>query len=68
VDDMVKLIELLINAVITNKRKMLVQRLNQNGMQQVSPLYPRVHGYDAAGEQTEPKSSDKLSVRNVVSP
>jgi mRNA deadenylase 3'-5' endonuclease subunit Ccr4 len=65
---MVKLIELLINVVITNKRKMLVQRLNQNGMQQVSPLYPRVHGCNAAGEQKEPKSSDKLSTGNVVSP
>ena len=67
---MVKLIELLINVVITNKRKMLVRSttLEPKGMQQVSPLYPRVYGCNAAGGQTESKSSDKLSTGNVVSP
>mgnify|MGYP000865069493 CR=1 FL=1 len=39
-DDMVKLIELSMDVVMINKRKMLI-RLNQNGMQPVVLLYPR---------------------------
>jgi hypothetical protein len=68
---MVKLIEQLINVVITNKRKMLVRKYNA-WTKMVRSKLPcfilGVHGCNAVGEQTEPKSSDKLSTGNVVSP
>lgn len=65
--DMVKLIELSINVVITNKRKML-RRLNQKVCSRLTHFNLGSHGHDATGGQTEPKSSGKLSIRNVVSP
>ncbi len=63
----VKIIELLQNVVITNKRKML-RRLDQKVRSQMTCFNLGSHGYKAAGGQTEPNPSDKLSIRNVVSP
>jgi len=65
--DMVNGSERLINVVITDKRKML-SRLNQKVRSQLLRFILGAHGYTAAGEKTEPKSPDKLSVGNVVSP
>ena len=60
--------ESLINAVITSKRKMLT-RLDQNGEQAGCTALSSVHTDEStAGGKAEPKSPDKLSMRNVVSP
>ncbi len=58
-DDMVKLIELLLNVVITDKRKML-KRLNQKVCSWLTHFNLGSHGHNATGGQTEPKSSDKV--------
>ena len=60
--------ESLINVVISSKRKMLI-RLDQNGEQSGCTALASVHtGRSTAGGKAEPKSPDKLSMRNVVSP
>ena len=67
-DDMANICESLINVVITSKRKMLT-RLDQNGEQAGCTAFASVHTDEStAGGQAEPKSSDKLSMGNVVSP
>ena len=68
---MVKLIELLINVVITNKRKMLVHSTTLEPKWYAVSCHALASGHTdiiTVGEQTEPKSSDKLSTGNVVSP
>jgi hypothetical protein len=64
---MVKLKELWLNVVINNKRKTL-KRLNQKVCSQITCFSLGSHGYEATSGQTEPNPSDKLSIRNMVSP
>lgn len=46
----------------------MLRRLNQKVCSWMACFSLRPHGYKATGGQTEPKPSDKLSIRNVVSP
>ena len=61
--------EQLVNAVMMNKRKVLKLTLEPKWYAAGCPVLSSGHtDTKAAGGQTEPKSSDKLSVGNVVSP
>ena len=66
--DMVNVSESLINVVMSNKRKML-NALEPKWYAAGCPASTSGHtDTKAAGGETEPKSSDKLSAGNVVSP